>query len=89
MTGDNIEVLGYIVQRLPRGTRYEITTEANSNNFTVKFIVPQVDSAELSDGDLESISGGATQGQLEQHPVFSKFNNFNPSQLATLLKKGL
>lgn len=86
MKGDNIEVLADIVRRLPGGTCYEITTEANSNNFTVKFIVPQAGSAELSDEDLNSISGGATQGQLEQHPVYSKFNYFNPSQLATLLK---
>ncbi len=86
MTGDNLETLGNIVQRLPSGTRYEITTEDNSNNFTVKFIIPTASGGDLSDQDLDSISGGATQGQLEQSPVFSKFNTFNSSQLTTLLK---
>ena len=87
MKGDNIEALADIVRRLPDGTRYEITTEANSNNFSVKFIIPQNGSDELSDEDLKSITGGATQGQLEQHPVYAKFNNFKPAQLATLLNK--
>ncbi|MDB5082192.1 MAG: hypothetical protein JWP00_4116 [Chloroflexi bacterium] len=79
MTGDNMDALGNIVQRLLKGSRYEITTEENSNNFTVKFIVPQAGDDDLSDEDLDSILGGATRGQLEINPVLGKFNTFNPS----------